>query len=85
MEKYYYLVSFDDHHGNMGNRSEIIDFFKENGFICRAGYWGCPWYFVDIENNCYYPGRPGVGYGKVIEDRMISFDELREKYRKVLK
>ena len=32
--------------------------FKNPGF----GFWGCPWYFINIDSMVYVPGRPGIAY-----------------------
>ena len=45
-------------------------------FSCQAGFWGCPWYFVDIENKKYKPGRPGLSYGRVIGNHAITLNEF---------
>ena len=76
----FYLVNYDDNNGNVGNKSPIIDFFNNNNFKCKAGYWGCPWYFVNIKEKIYYPGRPGVEYGKVI--KKITFIDLQSLINK---
>ena len=85
----YFLVSYDDHHGNIGDEhNEVIKFLKDNNFCCAAGYWGMPWLFVDINNKIYLPGRPGVSYGKVIGNHTITFEDFKtifdifEKYEK---
>ena len=41
-----------------------------------AGFFGCPWYFIDIVNKIYKPGRPGISYGKIIGDYAITFEFL---------
>ena len=79
----YFLVCYDGGYKNGETRSgeltnkEILKFFVEEGFECDAGYWGCPWYFVNIVNKKYKPGRPGVSYGKVIGDHGITFKEFK--------
>ena len=80
MASEYYVVSYDDHHGNLGGKSEIIDFLKEHKFACLAGYWGCPWYFISITKKIYYPGKPGVAYGKAIGKPFMPFDEFKTIY-----
>ncbi len=80
----YILVWHDDKHGNLDtegvNENGIIHFLKAEGFRCAAGYWGCPWYFVDIGQKMFKPGRPGVSYGKVIGNHAITFDEFKSIY-----
>lgn len=80
----YYIVSFDDHRGNLGRESELIYFLKKNGFRCLGGFWGCPWYFINIEDKLFYPGRPGVSYGKAIRNNFISFDEFKTIYSSIV-
>ena len=77
----YYVVYFDDHQGNLGGGSEIIDFLRKNGFKCMAGFWGCPWYFISIKDKKFYPGRPGISYGKTINDAFIMLKEFKMIYR----
>lgn len=80
----YLLVYYDDKKGNLDtegmNPEGIVHFLKEEGFICKAGFWGCPWYFVDINNKKFKPGRPGVKYGIVIGDHAITFGEFKTIY-----
>ena len=46
----YFLVYYKG--GNHGIETEredgIFHFLNNEGFGCAAGFWGCPWYFVDI-------------------------------------
>ena len=35
---------------------------------------------MDIDNKIFKPGRPGVSYGKVIENHAITFKELKKIY-----
>lgn len=82
----YFLVRFDDGQGNLDPEGKvpngIIHYLKSKGFKCKSGYgyWGCPWYFIDIRNRIFLPGRPGVCYGEVVGNRSISFDEFKEIY-----
>lgn len=80
----YFLVRHDDGKGNMDaegtDPNGIVSYLKKKGFECKAGYWGCPWYFVDIRNKVFLPGRPGVCYGESIGNRSISFEEFKEIY-----
>ena len=80
MASEYYVVSFDDHQGNLGRKNELTDFLKQNGFRCMAGYWGCPWYFISIKDKIFYPGRPGVSYGKAIGRPFIYFNDFKAIY-----
>ena len=89
MMRDYYLVVFDDRKGNTDtegkNKNGIVYFLKKEKFVCKAGFWGCPWYFIDIENKTFLPGRPGVAYGKVNSNRYISFDEFQAIYHIYMK
>lgn len=80
MASEYYVVSFDDHQGNLGRKNKLINFLKRNGFKCMGGFWGCPWYFISIKDKIFYPGRPGVYFAKVIGHPFISFDEFMVIY-----
>ena len=86
IEKIYYLVAYDDgyncgsYHFDETVKNELLSFLKIEGFSCKKVFWGCPWYFIDIENKRYYPGRPGVSYGKVIGNHAITFDEFLTIY-----
>lgn len=85
-EKIYYLVKYDDGYNygrcyNCNIKNELLSFLNDNHFSCQKGYWSCPWYFIDIKNKIYYPGRPGVSYGKVFGDRAISFEEFLTIYQ----
>ena len=73
----YYLVAYDDGKGNLGRESELLSFLKKNGFVCKGGFWGCPWYFISIKDKIYYPGRPGVSYGKTTGKKYVSFDKFK--------
>ena len=74
------LLRYDDHQGNLGQDSELLSLLKKYHFICKAGYWGCPWYFIDIDSKCFYPGRPGLAYGKVVATIGIEqFEKLLKK------
>ncbi|MCR5348109.1 MAG: hypothetical protein K6E59_00645 [Bacilli bacterium] len=79
-----FLVRFEDGHGNRDPLGKVPDglvsYLKGKGFKCKSGcgYWGCPWYYVDITRRIFYPGRPGVCYAEVIGDRSISFEEFKE-------
>lgn len=65
----YIIVDFDDHHGNIDTEGKIpngiVEFLHNNHFSCNGGFWGCPWYFVNLENKTFVPGRPGVAFDKV--------------------
>ncbi len=84
MNSLYFLVSYDDKSGNMddsgANENVVVHFLKTEGFRCAAGFWGCPWCFVDIEEKVFYPGRPGVSYGRVVGNQAITFDEFKTIY-----
>lgn len=80
----FFLVYYDDHHGNLDTEGRYQDGFvrwlKDHKFSCAARYWGCPWYFVDIEHKKFKPGRPGLCYGKVICEHAITFEEFKVIY-----
>lgn len=40
MASNYYVVSFDDHQGNLGRENKLIIFLKRYGFKCTGGFWG---------------------------------------------
>ena len=62
-------------------KNKIINYLEKEGFRCTAGNYGCPWYFVDIKEKIYKPGRPGVEYGYVIGDQAITLREFVKIYR----
>lgn len=78
----YFLVAYDnDYNYPIGEfkddyKNDILTFFNLNKYSCQAGFWGCPWYFVDIENNKYKPGSPGKSYGRVIGNHAITLNEF---------
>ena len=85
MEKnVYLLVFYEDSKGNMDTEGNdpngVVSFLKKEGFSCTAGFWGCPWYFVDIEKKEFKPGRPGLSYGKEFGGHAITFDEFKTIY-----
>lgn len=47
--------------------------FKNPGF----GFWGCPWYFINIDSMVYVPGRPGIAYATPIGGHAITEDEFK--------
>lgn len=76
----YFLVYYDDQQGNMDtagkNSKGIVHFLKNEGFKCTAGFW----YFIDIINKTFKPGRPGVAYGRVVGNHAINFEEFKTIY-----
>ena len=72
MKDIFFLVKSDN---------RIINFLKRENFKCTAGNYGCPWYFINIENKIYKPGRPGVEYGHVIGNQAIKLREFVKIYR----
>ena len=86
MSNIYFLVKFEESK-NLSELNRFTTFMKNEKFACTAGYWGCPWYFIDIENMQFKPGKPGVSYGKVINEHAITLDEfiiiymIYKKYR----
>ena len=84
MNNVYFLVKYDSAIGNYDFDSEdeygLVNYLKGEGFSCMAGYYGCPWYFIDINEKIYKPGRPGVKYGKVIGNHAITFYEFVQIY-----
>ena len=82
----YFLVKYDDGYnygrtrfGELTN-NELLEYLDKERFSCTAGFWGCPWYFIDIVNKKYKPGRPGLSYGKVIGEHAITFEEFKTIY-----
>ena len=80
----YFLVRFDDGNGNLAPNEDdpktVVGYLRRKGFACKAGFWGRPWYFIDIADRFYMPGRPGVCYGEVVGGHSISFEEFKEIY-----
>ena len=76
-DKVYLLVYYEKPKDIDFTKTIVSEYLNKNGFKCTAGYWGCPWYFVDIENMEFKPGRPGVGYGKVLGEHAITFEEFK--------
>lgn len=77
----YFLVHYEHKTNNESmDKNKLIDYLRLENFKCKAGFWGCPWYFVDIETMEYKPGRPGVGYGKVIGEHAITVEEFKTIY-----
>ena len=76
----YFLVKYDDYHGNIGYMDGLVKYLLSHGFVCKAGYWGMDWYFIDIRHKFFLPGRPGVSYGKVIGNHAITFEEFKMIY-----
>lgn len=77
----YFLVVYKGYNYGTGiferdYKNDILTFFKLNKYGCQAGFWECPWYFVDIENKDYKPGRPGLCYGRVIGNHAITLNEF---------
>lgn len=83
-ENSYFLIHYDDGMRNMDTDGQdpngAVAYLKSEGFKCTAGYWGCPWYFVDINEKIFKPGRPGVSYGKIIGDHSITLAEFKSIY-----
>ncbi len=75
MSSIYFLVKFEESR-NLSEPNRLTAFMRNEGFSCTAGFWGCSWYFIDVENMQYKPGRPGVGYGKIINEHAITLDEF---------
>ena len=81
----YFLVCYDDGYNygegyRNGIKNELLEYLGKEHFSCAAGYWGCPWYFIDIMNKKFKPGRPGLAYGRVVGDHAITFDEFKVIY-----
>lgn len=53
----YFLVIYDDHQGNIDSEGRIEDgiirYLNDKGFSCRAGYWSCPWFIIDIRHKFF--------------------------------
>lgn len=82
----YFLVKYDDGYNYGRTRfgeptnNELLEYLGAEHFSCAAGYWGCPWYYVNIVNKKYRPGRPGLSYGKVIGEHAITLEEFKIIY-----
>lgn len=80
MENFYYLVynEKDNHVVNYkAGDDNIGGFLMQEGFKCSAGFWGCPWFFVNVNTKEYKPGRPGIGYGPIIGNHAITLEEFK--------
>ena len=77
----YYLVKYDNHHGNMNYKNKLVIFLNDNGFSCVGGFWGMPIYWINIKNKTYIPGRPGVSFGKIIGNKPIIFTKFKRIYK----
>ncbi|MCI5797383.1 MAG: hypothetical protein MR024_02000 [Firmicutes bacterium] len=67
------------------DKYEVIELFNEyliqEGFKCIIGHnWGCPWWFVNISNKVFVPGRPGIGYAKPMCEVSITIEEFKKIY-----
>ena len=82
-EDIYFLVYYDCGSNLDIDDNPFLDYLKKEEFDCEAGFWGCPWYFVDIEDKTYKPGRPGVSYGKVIGEHAITVEEFKTYIRNI--
>lgn len=47
--------------------------FKNPGF----GFWGCSWYFINIDSMVYVPGRLGIAYANPIGGHAITEEEFK--------
>ena len=79
-ENVYFLVYYDCESNLDSDDNPFLEFLEKEEFSCDAGFWGCPWYFVDIEEKTYKPGRPGVSYGIEIGGHAITFEEFKTIY-----
>ncbi len=80
----YFLVVYDDNRGNVDTegliKGGIVEYLKSKGFACKGGYWSMPWYWIDIRNKFFLPGRPGIAFGKVVGNHGITFEEFKTIY-----
>lgn len=77
----YFVVYYDDKNRNIDtagkNKEGIVYYLKKHKFKCMGGYYTCPWYFIDIVNKFFMPGRPGIKFGRVVGEHAISFEEFK--------
>ena len=71
---------YGDRDINENYENKLLVYLEKEGFCCNAGFWGCPWFFVDIIEKRYKPGRPGVSYGGVLGDHAVTFGEFKRIY-----
>ena len=80
----YFLVAYEENENSDiedKNKDEIVGFLEKEKFERKYGFWWrCPWFFIDIVNKVFIPGRPGVCYGTVIGDHAITFEEFKTIY-----
>lgn len=88
-----FLVKFEktDYDAKNITDDHFKSYLEREGFRNPGyGFWGCPWYFINIDSMVYIPGRPGVQYAKPIGDCAITEEEFKTiwniyRNRKVLK
>ncbi len=91
--KYVFLVNFEKtDYDSIGITDDHFKSYLERECFRNPGngFWGCPWYFINIDSMVYIPGRPGVQYARPIADCAITEEESKTiwdiyKNRKVLK
>ena len=80
----YFLVVFDDYQGNIDTEGKIeggiVRYLNDNGFTCSGGFWRMPWFWIDIRHKFFFPGRPGIAYGKAVGNHVITFEEFKTIY-----
>lgn len=61
--------------------SAFIAFLREEGFLCKYGFWDCGWAWVNIDTKVYARGRPGVKYSNAIGGHAITIPEFMVIYQ----
>lgn len=61
--------------------SAFIAFLREEGFLCKYGFWDCGWVWVNIDTKVYARGRPGVKYSDAIGGHAITIPEFMVIYQ----
>ena len=54
----------------------IYKWLQLHNFITNKGYSNCPCVFIDIINQKFYPGRPGIQYINPINNHSITEEEF---------
>ena len=82
MKVAYFLVQLQNRDLSLDREinERFVDYMLKEGFKYEKTYWFCPWYFVDIKEKIFIPGRPGLCYGYVIGEHAITFEEFKTIY-----
>ena len=82
MEHAYFLVQLQKKEETLDKKWKdmFISYLEKEGFTLNHNFWGCPWFFVDIKEKIYIPGRPGISYGYEIGNHAITFEEFKVIY-----